>query len=196
VEEIEIYFRLLAIAESRDNFLEKEMLDSDVRDLSERTSFHEKLIVLSSGSIAVAMSFVVASFQKDSALGNIHYNVCLFGTAIALLFLALIQSVFHNFLGSQVSEWLALQIEYKYKAANELLKWRQDLRNTGQLQPGHGTAAMQNILKFEAESSHWLDRRNKRREIYKWLGFGAIYALIAAYAIVFSQIIGVISSVR
>lgn len=69
--------------------------------IDERVGFHEKLAVLTSGSLALAVSGAVAVYQKPLQTSSVtHWLLwCLVASAV-FLWLSLVASVMHNFLES------------------------------------------------------------------------------------------------
>ncbi|MGB8478352.1 MAG: hypothetical protein WCE63_05875 [Acidobacteriaceae bacterium] len=109
-EPTEVTAKRIDRAVARVDFLEKEMLDSDVHFLEVRTSFFDKLAVLAAGSLAVGISFVSAGYQRDSLQHIIQQNLCWLEVAIACILLSLLLSVFHNFYISRAVHSLSSQL--------------------------------------------------------------------------------------
>jgi hypothetical protein len=119
MEQIEVYFRQLDRLNDRENFLEKEMLDSEVHHLEVRTGFFDKLAVLAAGSLAVGITFLGSGYQFEPLRQVIHQHLCWLSIAMFLVLFSLIPCVIHNYLISRAVTLLSKQVEYAYKAANE-----------------------------------------------------------------------------
>ena len=121
MEPIDWYLRAADRVGTRESFLEKEMLDSDVRHLEVRTTFFDKLTVLSSGSIALGITFLGSAYQNEVLRCEIVPCVRGLFIALALILASLIFSVTHNFLTSRAVTLLSRQIEAIYHANHEVV---------------------------------------------------------------------------
>jgi hypothetical protein len=187
MESAEIHFRRLEQAVERENFLEKQMLDSDVHHLEVRTGFFDKLSVLAAGSLAVGITFVGSGYQNEALRSSVQHHLLWLEVAMLWVLFSLIACVLHNFLISRAVTLLSEQVKFTYKAANELRTYHQ--------QPGRHPTEWPNfrlaIEKFEGTAREFQDKKDGTVVRATWLGASAVLALIISYAIGFSAVVGV-----
>jgi hypothetical protein len=126
MENVDIYFRQLDRLSDRENFLEKEMLDSDVHHLEVRTGFFDKLAVLAAGSLALGITFLASGYQNDSLRHGLHPILFWLSAAMFLVLFSLIPCVAHNYLISRAVTHLSKQVECTYKAAHAMREYREN----------------------------------------------------------------------
>ncbi|MGA2876715.1 MAG: hypothetical protein ABSE82_14420 [Nitrososphaerales archaeon] len=187
MEPAEIHFRQLDQSVERENFLEKQMLDSDVHHLEVRTSFFDKLSVLAAGSLAVGITFLGSGYQNDAL--RIEVQKHLFWLVVALLWvlLSLIECVLHNYLISRAVTLLSKQIEFTYKAANQLRIYKQQPSR----QPDEWSKVRSVIEKHESTARELRDKKDGTVVKAIRLGATAVLTLIIGYVIGFSAVVGV-----
>lgn len=135
METISLYFKRVDRASAREAFLEKEMLESDVRHLEVRTGFYDKLVVLAAGSLAVGISFLASGEQQRNLRQSIHQSLWLAVASFGLVLLSLFLCILHNFYVSRAVTYLSNQIEQVYHEANEYLRWVQGASYNEPLNP-------------------------------------------------------------
>jgi len=187
MEPAEIHFRQLDQSVERENFLEKQMLDSEVHHLEVRTGFFDKLSVLAAGSLAVEITFVGSSYQNETLRNGVQEH--LFWLLVAMLWIlsSLVACVLHNFLISRAVTLLSKQIEFTYRAANQLRIYKQH--------PGHYPEEWSKVRpvieKHEKAAHEFQAKRDSTVTTTTWLGLLAVLLLILGYAVGFSALLGV-----
>lgn len=192
MESSEIYFRQLDRLVARENFLEKEMLNSNVHHLDVRTGFFDKVAVLAAGSLAVGISFMTTEFQRGSLQQLNKQYFELFVVALAYILLSLIFCVTHNYFVSRAVFQLSEQITYIYKAAHE-----STLGHQVSTPPIVEYPAIVESIKSYDQKSEAL-RVQKQREIIraKSTGMVAVVLLIVGYAVGFGAVVSIVASLR
>jgi hypothetical protein len=193
VEQSEIYFRTLDRLTARESFLEKEMLDADIHHLEVRTSFFDKLAVLSAGSLAVGISFMASGYQRDTLQHVIHQHLWLLSIGLVLVLFSLILCVVHNYLTSLAVSLLSKQLEHVYKGAQRYARWHRSNPN-GFLGPSDPTHKEIMSLDDDAE----LAQKKKAKVVARTVrvGTAAIIVFILGYAIGLAAVMSIIAHVK
>lgn len=197
MENLELYFRRLAPLIAREQFLEKEMLESDVHHLEVRTGYFDKLAVLAAGSLAVAISFITAGFQRQSLQDAIHQHLCWLIIALIFILASLIVCVIHNEFISRAVFLLSEQLVSVYNAAHEKAKWFElnpGVASSLSMVPDSDTRAK--IAVHEAESDR--TRLKKQRVVLQTeiLGNCAVASLILGYIVGITAVISILMTVK
>lgn len=187
VQNDELHFKQLDIATAHEDFLEKEMLDSDVHHLEVRGSFFDKLSILAAGSLAVGISFLIAGIEHSEVLAGIRQHIGSVTASFVLLFISLALSIIHNFLISRAVELLSFQLQSLYQAANLVKVWIRDhpnagvssFRNHGQEGEDEERKANQHDIDAKAHGA----RRDTIIGIAQWVGLVAVCTLLVGYAV-------------
>ena len=181
MENIERYYKRLDDARERENFLEKEMLDADVRHLEARTGFFDKLAILAAGSLAVAVPFLASTGEHNSLRFAIQNHWHAFAVSLGALLLCLVLCVLYNVCVNFAVEWLSVQLEWLYKEAR---RWREWCQNTpiGDI-PHKGDAAAREMEESYGKS---IEQRTRKDSLIKWvkrIGHGALICFVIGYAV-------------
>lgn len=187
MEPAEIHFKQLERVVQRENFLEEQMLDSDVHHLEVRTGFFDKLSVLAAGSLAVGITFVGSGYQNETLRIEVQQRLLWLAVAMFLVLLSLIAPVLHNFLISRAVRLLSKQIESTYKAANKLRTYQQRPDHL----PGEWDTVRHIIEKHEGTAREFRDKKDSTVVTASWTGVSAVLALILGYIIGFSGVVSV-----
>jgi len=183
----EIHFRQLEQSVDRENFLEEQMLDSDVHHLEVRTGYFDKLSVLAAGSLAVGITFVGSGYQNEALRDEVQKHLLWLVVAMLWVLLSLVACVFHNFLISRAVTLLSKQIEFTYKAANQLRVYKE--------MPSHHPETWGKVRtvieKHERTARDFQDKKDSAVVTATWLGVSAVLTLILGYVIGFSAVVGV-----
>jgi hypothetical protein len=183
----EIHFKQLDQTVERENFLEKQMLDSDVHHLEVRTGFFDKLSVLAAGSLAVGITFVGSGYQNETLRNQIQQHLLWLVFAMLWVLLSLIVCVLHNFLISRAVTLLSKQVEFTYKAANQFRTYQEEPSP----HPVLWSKVRPVIEKHEGTAREFQDKKDKTVVKATWLGVSAVLALILGYLIGFAAVVGV-----
>jgi|ERR1035437_1620206 hypothetical protein len=188
----DIYFRMLDGLTSKENFLEKEMLDSDVRHLEVRTTFFDRLTVLGAGTLAIAIPFLASGFQSDQLRHAMQAHLCALRVSMLFVLCSLLLCLVHNSLVSVAVTYLSKQLESLYHAANVLRVFRQ--MNPGLMQIPHDilaeVAAHENKAKMV---------RGTKEKVIPWctgIGISAVACLMIGYFIGLSSISSIFEGVK
>ena len=187
MEPAEIHFRQLEQSVDRENFLEKQMLDSDIHHLEVRTGFFDKLSVLAAGSLAVGITFVGSGYQNETLRNEIQRHLLWLIVALLWVLASLIACVLHNFLISRAVTHLSKQIEFTYKAANQLRAYMQQFDHL----PKDWSEVRQVIEKHEGTAREFQNKKDSTVVTATWLGVSAVLTLILGYIIGFSAVVSV-----
>jgi ABC-type multidrug transport system fused ATPase/permease subunit len=187
MEPAEIHFRQLEQSVDRENSLEKQMLDSDIHHLEVRTGFFDKLSVLAAGSLAVGITFVGSGYQNDALRYEIQRHLLWLIVALLWVLASLIACVLHNFLISRAVTHLSKQIEFTYKAANQLRAYMQQFDHL----PNDWSKVRLVIEKHEGRAKEFQNKKDNTVVTATWLGVSAVLTLILGYVIGFSAVISV-----
>jgi hypothetical protein len=187
MEPAEIHFKQLGQSVDRENFLEKQMLDSDVHHLEVRTGYFDKLSVLAAGSLAVGITFVGSGYQNEALRDEVQKHLLWLVVAMLWVLSSLVACVFHNFLISRAVTLLSKQIEFTYKAANQLRVYKEI--------PSHHPEAWGKVRtvieNHERTARDFQDKKDSAVVTATWLGVSAVLTLILGYVIGFSTVVGV-----
>jgi hypothetical protein len=188
MEQAEIYFRSLDRAVARENFLEKEMLDSDVHHLEVRGQFFDKIAVLAAGSLAVGISFMVAGFEHPSVQSTLQQHLLGLSFAMSFLLLSLIGCVLHNFRISDAVHLLTSQLECVYKSANLLRTWR-EIHPNEPLTTNHSQSSK--IEEYDDKAKLFEVCKKNSLRITSVIGVIALSCMIAGYALGLEQTVSI-----
>jgi hypothetical protein len=187
VQNDELHFKQLDIATAREDFLEKEMLDSDVHHLEVRGTFFDKLSILAAGSLAVGISFIVAGMEHPEVRAEIQQRIVYIVVAFSLLFTSLALCIWHNYLISRAVHLLSSQLQNLYKGSNLIRVWIRDHPNAGVSSFEHhgeiGQRQKKKVVEFDEAARSFEIRRNRITNIAHWVGHCAMPALLIGYAI-------------
>jgi hypothetical protein len=188
----DIYFRMLDGLSSKENFLEKEMLDSDIHHLEVRTTFFDRLAVLGAGTLAIAIPFMASGFQSDVLRHAMQAHLCTLRISVLFVLCSLLLCLVHNFLVSVAVTYLSKQLEFLYHATNVLRVFRQ--KNPGLVQiPDDILAevtAQENKAKMVGET---------KEKVIPWcttIGISAVVCLMIGYFIGLSSIFSIFDGVK
>jgi hypothetical protein len=163
------------------------MLDSDVHHLEVRTGYFDKLSVLAAGSLAVGITFVGSGYQNEALRDEVQKHLLWLVVAMLWVLLSLVACVFHNFLISRAVTLLSKQIEFTYKAANQLRVYKE--------MPSHHPETWGKVRtvieKHERTARDFQDKKDSAVVTATWLGVSAVLTLILGYVIGFSAVVGV-----
>jgi hypothetical protein len=178
----EIYFRGLDRLVARENFLEKEMLDSDVRHLEVRTGFFDK-------SLAVGISFMTSGYQRVDLEQAIHRHLFLLLTSLFFVLSSFLLCVVHNFLISRAVHLLSKQLERVYHSANKATRAYPDHVNKSDL-------LAQKIRADELEAGEFAEQKTKIVSCAHFTGLGAVILLIIGYCIGLAEVASIIAATK
>lgn len=182
MENVDIYFRQLDQLSNRENFLEKEMLDSDVHHLEVRTGFFDKLAVLAAGSLALGITFLASGYQNDSLRHGIHPILFWFSAAMFLVLCSLFPCVAHNYLISQAVTLLSRQVECTYKAARAWREYREHNPGLAQHLP-IPKLVREEIERHEKAAAQYGRRKEDIVAIAARVGIAAFMSLILGFGV-------------
>jgi hypothetical protein len=198
MDSAELHFKQLDDARAREDFLEKEMLDSDVHHLEVRGTFFDKVAVLAAGSLAVGISFLASGMEHVEVRGEIRGRMLWVSIAFLLLFISLVLSIVHNYMVSRAVHFLSFQLQRLYKGANLIRVWVRDHPNAGvstfALAQG-GDGKRKELIKFDEEAEAYELRRGRIVWISHRVGLGAMAALIAGYVFGLAVVLRIYSSI-
>jgi hypothetical protein len=192
MEPEEIYFRVLDRLQSRENFLEKEMLDSDIHNLEVRTGYFDKLAVLAAGSLAVGITFLASGAANPTLLCGIRSRLSCLVIAFILVLISWALSIIHNLMTSSAVTGLSKQLESLYKAANTMTTWRRNNQALTIRQPDGSTKAntespdsstANTILTHEADARHFEKSKEKVVQSTNIIGIFAVVFLVLGYLV-------------
>jgi hypothetical protein len=195
VQNDELHFKQLDGATAREDFLEKEMLDSDVHHLEVRGTFFDKLSILAAGSLAVGISFLVAGIEHSEVQAGIRERIVPVVASFVLLFISLALCIVHNYLISRAVHLLSFQLQRLYKGANLIRVWIRDHPNAGVSSFDYYGSAGQNqkqkVVEFDQEARVYESRRDRLIVLSKWVGHCAMPALLIGYAVGLSAVLAI-----
>jgi len=178
MENVEIYFRNLAPIIERENFLEKEMLDADVRFLETRASYFDKLSILAGGSLAASVSFLGLSVDHPAFHQlAIRYKPAVIA-ALVFLLISLLLSLAHNYLISRAVDLLSKQIEKTYHSAHAYRFFRQENYDP---QARLDAETRRRVARFESHAKEFQILKNRVLKEARTIGFFAVLALVLGY---------------
>jgi len=178
MEPAELYFRRLDAAQAREDFLEKEMLDSDVRHVELRGQFIDKIAVLAAGSLAVAISFMIAGFEHAELQQAIQQHFWLFGAALGLLLLSLLLCIVHSVRIATATTLLSCQLQYLYKGANVVKDFMR--ANPHQQIPKDSVEDLQ-LIEYDNKAKSFMRAKARSMLWTMWIGNAAVVALSLGY---------------
>jgi len=181
MENTEIYFRTLDTVIRRESFLEKEMIDSDVRYLESHSQFFDKLVVLAAGSLTIGISFLIAGFEHASVEAALRRNLIGISVSIGLFVVSLVLCVLHNFEISRAVGSLSSQVEFTYQAAQRYRRFREAVPYNAQISMYPADSAQVSALETIATTHQ--QSKNARVRNATWLGLAAMATLIVAYVL-------------
>jgi len=204
--EIEIYYRTIDPIESRERFLEKEMLDSDVHHLEVRTFFFDHLAVIAGGSIALGITFLASGLQNGAIVHVIKQHLSFLAISLVIILLSLILSLVHNFMTSCAVANLSKQLESLYHSAHEMTEWKhknllllkKQLDGSENLvlnQKGPEGTKRAEIDAYNAEADQFQNKNEKLVGYTNRVGTHAIVFLILGYVIGLTEIVLIIAAV-
>jgi hypothetical protein len=202
MEPEEIYFRTLNRLQSREDFLEKEMLDSDVHHLEVRTGFFDKLAILAAGSIAVGISFLASGAANPTLLCGIRNHLSCLAIAFILVLISFALSIIHNLMTSSAVTYLSKQLESLYKAANTLTTWRNNQVLTIKQSDGStklnieppDSITANTILSHEADATRFERAKERLVENTNLIGIFAVVCLVLGYIIGLTEVFMIITT--
>ncbi|HTW44098.1 MAG TPA: hypothetical protein VMD58_01015 [Acidobacteriaceae bacterium] len=194
MEKDELYFRILDQVIKRENFLEKEMLDAEVHHLEVRTGFFDKLAILAAGSLAVGISFITAGYERNTLKQEVHTHLCLLTISLGCVLLSLIACVVNNFLVSRAVELLSSQVEWVYKAANQLADWYRD--NPGRLYPLPLDMVNATVKSFEGDAEKFRIRKLQVVKAAEQVGSSAVLLLMAGYIVGITTVLMIVAQAK
>ena len=185
MNDYDAYFRQLDRLNERENFLEKEMLDSDVHHLEVRTAFFDKLAVLAAGTLALGITFLATGYQNESLRHVIHQHISWLSSAMFFVLLSLIPCVIHNFLISRAVSLLSKQVEFTYKAA-QTKREGLEMNPSGMCVPLTAKTRIQN---FEYESNQLGKKKETIVTCTAVVGVLAVLSLFIGYCLGLASVV-------
>jgi hypothetical protein len=193
MEQSEVYFRELDRLVARENFLEKEMLDADVRHLGVRTGFFDKLAVLAAGSLALGISFMASGYEHASVQHVIQHRLIWLSAAMISILFSLSLCLLHNILISRAIFLLSAQLENVYHGAQKMALWA---RYNPNMPIPTASSEYKEIESHDKKADRLKAQKDDVIKRTKLTGICAVVCLILGYAIGLAGVISIVASVK